>query len=426
MVVATAAALAVLWTTAASAAPPSDVWDGESLEGFFADYLVDSARTAAWRDPLNFTWALDTWLREHGVPTAEDHSPKVSGWIAGARAGDDPRRKGLADFLEAKPDTAAGHFGEAAAAGLARLGKEPSDALLAQVVRNLELQAGALYQAEAYGEAAEVLRQALGHVSREAAPQRWADLRDRLGLVLHTQGRESSDPAAAQLVREALETYREVLTVRSREELPAAWIETRERMATALADVGDLDGAVLAYQEILAEDPNNKLATHDLVRLYHNRFKDSGKAVEVMGDWLNRHPGDAVGRIVLSELFFATGRFDVCQTMSNALVQATAGIPVLGHYTVVLYVYEAASLLALEAPSDAAQVIREAVESLAAMDGFSRLEWSFEGTWSYVQKTADLPRREEITALFEAAAAGDRDRIVAGLAKVAETLAKGP
>ncbi len=245
--------------------------------------------------------------------------------------------------------------------------------------------------------AAQSHRSALKVFIRDVTPQDWAMTHDHLGATLYTMALRAESMTRPLLLHEALTAHRLALEVLTPDASPEPWSLARLNEALTLRAARKPIEAADVLRESLAQYPDSRESTLQLIELLHDELFDYRGALQTASSWLQRFPDDTFIAVRSIEPLFALGRAEETTFLARHL-QTQAGRS--GDLQGILRTYEAASLLARKQLDEAAvalAALRQVIE--ARPDGWQPL-WLHTGTRHYLLR-ADLAHQPMITRLFE-------------------------
>jgi hypothetical protein len=271
-----------------------------------------------------------------------------------------------------------------------------------------------------FAEAAGARREALALVDREAQPASWAVAAYDLGSALltwvwaMTPGAdagpilEEADAVLTAAVREATATGALAAHLPRAKLAEVWWLQDRRNEAVGLMG------------QVLREDPDD----HDgylILRSWVQDFlHDFELAYRTTSDWVDRHPEEYGARVALTQNFFTTGRFDACLEH----IAATRLDPRLGPADhAFLRVFEISTLRILGHPAnEIADLVEHLSEAIRWLSPDLPAAWNTRSSSHFVKESeAASEHRAWLVKLFETLRSPDRQEVVEGLRRLADT-----
>jgi tetratricopeptide (TPR) repeat protein len=321
-------------------------------EKFFEEFIAYTADDSAKqpRDSRaaapNLSLYLNELARQSGRATGEIVR-EIGEWAAEAKASDDGRTRGLAEFAQRNFRLAAEHFARAAdvekrrgaeafrtsAANRTLEGDSYSNAL--DFEKALQVYQAALDDLKVYRkgradlglpaypeydidvadlalkeaiaksqlgirvtgpgsrrylqEAVQGYRDLIARIPRAANPGGWATSQNNLGATLQSLSEQEGGAAGRRYLAEAFEAYRQALTVRTRADLPQQWAETQHNLGNALHSLGQRQGGAEGMRHLADAVEAYRLAlTVDTPTAFSEHWameqNNLGKALRSLGE----------------------------------------------------------------------------------------------------------------------------------------------
>ena len=241
------------------------LWSHDRFEKFIAD-TAEKAKQQVTPNGKPNDVDFDRYIKDLATKlgfSADDAKEQIDQWVAEVQEQDDPYKLGLAAYAEKNFGKASELFMESAESKAKQLEAltQETETLSEETVRDFRLAGDAEYNNYAFSKALSAYQRALGYISKDQQPRRWAAVVSDIGLAHVEIGTRTEGPALQEHLSNAVTAYGNALEVYTRELLPQDWAMTQNSLGNTLRDQGTRTGgeqgrklladAVTAYRSAL-------------------------------------------------------------------------------------------------------------------------------------------------------------------------------